>query len=152
MQILRFKPRLNFCFPIILNEFNYLTFKALWKSTYFRPRQGAVTCKSRIVHLKWLKITFAMRKCIGFDFNRFLHATGLDIWNRAKDVVPLHYQKLRARADVERRADDCSGSKFFTFHSSLFTLICGRRPPDVAGRKRNLIPCKTQQDYERILS
>ena len=93
-----------------------------------------------------------MRKCIGFDFNRFLHATGLDIWNRAKDVVPLHYQKLRARADVERRADDCSGSKFFTFHSSLFTLICGRRPPDVAGRKRNLILCKTQQDYERILS
>ena len=30
-----------------------------------------------------------MRKCIGFDFNRFLHATGLDILNRAKDVVPL---------------------------------------------------------------
>ena len=50
---------------------------------------GAVTCKSRIVLLKWLKNRFAMRKCIGFDFNRFLHATGLDIWNRAKDVVPL---------------------------------------------------------------
>jgi hypothetical protein len=42
----------------------------------------------------------------------------------------LHFtcqcQKLRARADVERRANDCSGSKFFTFHSSLFTLICGK--------------------------
>ena len=126
---------------------------AKWQSGVGTNRiPGAVTCKSRIAHLKWLKKTFAMRKCIGFDFNRFLHATGLDIWNRAKDVVPLHYQKLRARADVERRADDCSGSKFFTFHSSLFTLICGRRPPDVAGRKRNLIPCKTQQDYERILS
>jgi hypothetical protein len=57
------------------------------------------------------------------------------IWKRTKNVVPLHYRKLRARADVEKRANDCSGSKFFTFHSSLFTLICGIRPPDVAGRK-----------------
>ena len=41
MQILRFKPRLKFLFPICLNEFNYLTFKAAWESTYFSTRQNA---------------------------------------------------------------------------------------------------------------
>ena len=47
-----------------------------------------------------------MRKCIGFDFNRFLHATGLDIWNRAKDVVPL--QSIRQRREAATR---CSWSQ-----------------------------------------
>ncbi len=35
----------------------------------------------------------------------------------------------------EREADDCSGSIFFTLHSSLLPQQAGCRPPDVAGRK-----------------
>ena len=41
MQILRFNERLNFVLPIILNDFNNLTFKALRESTYFSTRHVA---------------------------------------------------------------------------------------------------------------
>ena len=34
-----------------------------------------------------------MRKCIGFDFNRFLHSSRIEIWIRAKNVV--HLQSIR---------------------------------------------------------
>jgi hypothetical protein len=40
MQILRRNPRLNLVFPITLKWFNYLTFKAAGKSTYFSTRQN----------------------------------------------------------------------------------------------------------------
>ena len=73
MQILRFKPRLNFCFPIILNEFNYLTFKALWKSTYFRPRHVDVKDE--------LKNTAIQITCLDEDGNVLKRVTSTDEGN-----------------------------------------------------------------------